>query len=50
MSEEATLDEFRTESGSDNGGTILRLGPKQVNIPESWSVSTFEKIAHTNES
>jgi len=44
MSEEASLDEFIKEIRSDNQRATLRLGPKQVNIPESWEVSTLEEV------
>jgi len=43
MSEEATLDDFATEADPDEEESTLRLGPKQVDIPASWGVSTFEE-------
>lgn len=44
MSEEVSLDDFSTEPAPDKGGNTLRLGPKQVDIPDSWGVSTFEEV------
>jgi len=46
MSEDATLDEFATEAEPEEGEHILRLGPKQVEIPNSWNVATFEEVNH----
>lgn len=44
MSEEATLDEFATETEPEEGENTLRLGPNQVEIPDLWEVSTFEGV------